>query len=334
MINLSLKYLGWLFLGCFLTACGPDIPAGIEQEMTKLPETLDYNIHVKPILSDRCFACHGNDKAKQKANLRLDNKSAYEELSEHPGKYAIVPSNLGKSEVFHRLISTDPELVMPPPTSNLVLSDYEKAILVKWMKDGAAYQPHWAFIKPKKATLPIVQQTDWVKNPIDNFILQKIEHKDLQPNEVADKAILLRRVTFDLTGLPPTLSEIDAFLADDTPNAYEKVVDRLLASKHYGERMATDWMDVARFADTHGYTVDRYRDMSPWRDWVIDAFNQNKSFDEFTTWQLAGDMLPDATREQVIATGFNRNHQQNMEGGIVQEEFTWSSISWADFGMC
>lgn len=321
MINSSIKYFGYFLLVVCLMACGPDIPKGIEKELAKVPDKLDYNIHVKPILSDRCFACHGNDKAKQKANLRLDNETAYEELSEHPGKYAIVPKHLNKSEVFHRIIAEDSELAMPPPESNLVLSDYEKAILIKWIEEGAEYKPHWAFIKPEKADLPKVKQMDWVKNPIDHFILQKIESKDWQPNKMADKATLLRRVTFDLTGLPPTLEEIDAFLADDSPNAYERVVDRLLASPHYGERMATDWMDVARFADTHGYTVDRYRDMSPWRDWVIDAFNNNMPFDQFTTWQLAGDMLPNPTRAQMIATGFNRNHQQNMEGGIVEEEF-------------
>ena len=177
------------------------------------------------------------------------------------------------------------------------------------------------FIPPQKTALPAIQQTDWVSNPIDYFILKKLEEKGWQPTEQADKVTLLRRVTFDLTGLPSTIEEIDNFLSDTTSSAFEKVVDRLLASPHYGERMATDWLDVARFADTHGYTVDRFRDMSPWRDWVLKAFNDNLPFDQFITWQLAGDLIPNAAREQIIATGFNRNHQQNMEGGIVEEEF-------------
>ncbi|MEM1121048.1 MAG: DUF1553 domain-containing protein [Bacteroidota bacterium] len=322
MIVKNIKYIviGLGFLA--LQACGPAIPTEIEQAMTQLPEKLDYNIHVKPILSDRCFACHGNDKANQKANLRLDvAENAYAELSESPGKYAIVPENLGKSEVFHRLISKDPEIVMPTPESNLVLTDYEKAVLIKWIDEGAEYKPHWSFIKPEKATPPTVEKSDWIKNPIDNFVLKTLENKNWQPAEKADKETLLRRVTFDLTGLPPTLEEIDGFLADNSPDAYEKVVDRLLASPHYGERMAADWMDLARYADTHGYTVDRYRDMSPWRDWVIEAFNQNMAYDDFVTWQIAGDLLPNPTKKQILATGFNRNHQQNMEGGIVAEEF-------------
>ena len=322
MIRAQHSYILIFWSMALMMACGPAIPTDIAIEMDKLPEKLDYNIHVKPILSDKCFACHGNDKAKQKANLRLDiAENAYAELSESPGKYAIVPKNLGKSQVFHRLINEDEELMMPPPESNLVLNPYEKAVLTQWIKDGAEYKPHWAFTKPKKEALPSVKNTDWVKNPIDYFVVNTLENKNWQPAEQTDKETLLRRVTLDLTGLPPTIEEIDAFLADNSTNAFEKVVDRLLASPHYGERMATDWMDIARFADTYGYTVDRYRDMSPWRDWVIEAFNKNMSFDEFTLWQMAGDMLPNPTKEQVLATGFNRNHQQNMEGGIVDEEF-------------
>lgn len=315
-----LKY-SIVFFIILLIACGPTIPSSIQQEISNLPDKIDYNIHVQPILSDRCFACHGNDKAKQKANLRLDQATAYEELTDSPGKFAIVPRNLNKSEVFHRIISDDSNQVMPPLETNLALSNYEKAILIKWIEDGAEYKPHWAFIKPKKEVLPTVTQEDWIENPIDYFILQQLEEKGWQPAAKAEKAMLLRRVFFDLTGLPPTLTEINTFLEDTSPNAYEKVVDSLLVSLQYGERMATVWLDVARFADTHGYTVDRFRDMSPWRDWVINAFNENMSYDQFTTWQLAGDLLPNANREQMIATSFNRNHQQNMEGGIVEEEF-------------
>ena len=211
--------------------------------------------------------------------------------------------------------------MMPEPASHLTLTAYEKAVLIKWIKDGAEYKPHWAFIKPQKAAIPDIKDTSWVKNPIDHFIISRLEKKNLLPSPGADKETLLRRLSLDLTGLPPTIKEIDDFLNDPAPNSYEKQVDRLLASPHYGERMAVDWMDLARFADSHGYTVDRLRDMSPWRDWVIHSFNQNLPYSDFITWQLAGDLLPHPTKDQLIATAFNRNHQQNMEGGIVEEEF-------------
>ena len=312
-----------LFLILLVCAsCGTELPVGIKQSMAELPKTIDYNLHVRPILSDRCFACHGNDQAERKAQLRLDiQDNAIAVLKENPGNHAIVPGNLNKSQVFHRIISADPEIKMPPPESNLLLSDYEKAVLIRWIEQGAVYKPHWAFIPPKNQKPPLVSDRDWPRGPIDQFVLHEIEEKSWVPAAPADKETILRRLTFDLTGLPPTLSEMDSFLADSSKNAFEKVVDRLLASPHYGERMATDWLDLARFADTHGYTVDRYRDMSPWRDWVINAFNQNIPYDQFVTWQLAGDLLPNAGKEQILATGFNRNHQQNMEGGIVPEEF-------------
>jgi hypothetical protein len=181
---------------------------------------------------------------------------------------------------------------MPTPESHLSLSNKEKAVLIKWIKDGAEYKAHWAFEKPEKPRVPSVEAEDWVKNDIDNFVLAKLEAQKLKPQPEADKETLLRRVYLDLTGLPPSIAEIDAFLADKSPNAYEKVVDKLLASQHYGEKLATDWMDVARFADSHGYTVDRVRDMSPFRDWVIKAFNQNLPYDQFIKYQLAGDLLP------------------------------------------
>ncbi|XOV90965.1 MAG: DUF1553 domain-containing protein [Bacteroidota bacterium] len=304
-----------------LVSCRPNLPDPVADEYNKLPEALDFNIHVRPILSDKCFLCHGPDKAKQQAGLRLDfPEFAFAALPES-GNTAIVPGKLKKSELFHRILSDDPEQIMPAPESNLKLTDYEKAILIKWIEDGAEYKPHWAFIKPERPELPIVQMEDWGNNPIDRFVLKKLEAKSLHPAQQADKATLLRRVSFDLTGLPPTVEEIEDFRSDNSPNAYEKVVDRLLASPHYGEKMAQDWVDLARFSDTHGYSIDAYRDMSPWRDWVIKAFNENLSYDDFLTWQLAGDLLPDPNRDQLIATGFNRLHQQNMEGGIVPEEF-------------
>ena len=298
------------------------LPADVIQAYKSLPTEIDYNIHIKPILSDKCFACHGPDKAKQKAGLRLDIASnAYAELPESPGKVAISPKNLRKSELFHRIISEDPEYKMPTPKSHLSLTANEKATLIKWIENGAVYQPHWAFIKPIKKPIPAIDADQLVFNPIDNFIIAKLKTQNLRQNKEAEKEILLRRVSLDLTGLPPTLAEIDAFLTDKSPNAYEKQVDRLLSSPHYGEKMATDWLDLARFADSHGYTVDRLRDMSPYRDWVIKAFNQNMPYNNFIEQQLAGDLMPNPTKEMIIATAFNRNHQQNLEGGIVEQEF-------------
>lgn len=297
------------------------LPPDVAAAYAKLPATLDYNLHVKPVLSDKCFACHGPDKAKQKAGLRLDvAAAAYSPLPESPGKVAIRPGNWDKSEVAHRILSDDPDYRMPTSASHLTLSAEEKAILLKWIKEGAVYKPHWAFVKPQKQPVPTMGEES---NPIDAFVLKRL---DRSPQKTAPRDILLRRLSLDLTGLPPTVEELDAFLADNSPNAYGKQVDRLLASPHYGEKMATDWLDVARFADSHGYTVDRLRDMSPYRDWVIRAFNQNMPYDTFIHQQLAGDLMrgPDGgppTREMLVATAFNRNHPQNMEGGIVEEEF-------------
>lgn len=299
----------------------PDMPDDVKTAYDALDGQLDYNIDVKPILSDKCFACHGPDKAKQKAGLRLDIASnAYADLPENKGKVAITPGNLNSSELFHRIISTDPQYLMPTPASHLSLTATEKAILIKWIEDGAVYKAHWAFVKPEKVKVPRVKKWEQV-NPIDNFIQAKLQKEGLLPAAEADKELLLRRVSLDLTGLPPTLSEINNFMHDNSPDAYEKQVDRLLNSPHFGEKMAVDWLDAARFADTHGYSIDDARDMSPYRDWVIKAFNTNLSYDKFLQWQLAGDLFPQASREMIIATAFNRNHQQNMEGGVVEEEF-------------
>ncbi|MEO6001118.1 MAG: DUF1553 domain-containing protein [Chitinophagaceae bacterium] len=325
MIN---RILLFSILSILLISCSPDLPDDVAIAYKNLPDKIDFNQDVKPILSDRCFSCHGPDKGKQKAGLRLDlEKSAFGELPESPGKWAIVPGNLRKSELFKRIISTDPKFLMPEPKSHLTLSANEKAILIKWVNDGAKYKPHWAFIKPEKPELPSVTEKILLKTPIDNFIESRLEKQRLTLSPEADKETLLRRLSLDLTGLPPGLNEIDLFLKDASPKAYEIQVDRLLASPHYGEKMAVDWLDVARFADSHGYTVDRLRDMSPWRDWVVKAFNQNLHYNDFITWQLAGDLLPNPTREQLIATAFNRNHQQNMEGGIVEEEFRVEYVS-------
>ncbi|WP_266362918.1 DUF1553 domain-containing protein [Tellurirhabdus rosea] len=312
--------------GLLLGACSHvEKPAEIVAVEHTLPEKVDYNLHIKPILSDRCFACHGPDKAKQKAGLRLDTpEGAYEALTES-GNRAIVPGNLAKSEFYHRIVSTDPEYMMPEPSSNLALSAEEKALLIRWIEQGAQYKPHWSLTKVEKPAVPQVKDNGWAKNDIDRFVWQRRAEMpalaSLRPAPEADKATLLRRVSLDLTGLPPTPAEVDAFLADNSPNAYEKVVNRLLSSPHYGERQAAEWLDVARYADTHGYQDDGLRTMWPYRDWVIRAFNRNLSYDRFTTWQLAGDMLPRPSRDMLVATAFNRNHQQSQEGGIVDEEY-------------
>lgn len=306
-----------------VASCSTPLPEDVSTAYDTLPDKLDYNVHIKPILSDKCFSCHGPDIAAQEAGLRLDlADAAYAALPETPGKVAITPGNLNASELFHRILADDPAYMMPPPQSHLTLSPEEKATLIKWIKDGAKYQPHWAFEKPEKVTPPNVRKKGWnAHNEIDQFILARLAQEGLQPTQEADKEVLLRRLSLDITGLPPTLEEIETFLKDQSPKAYEKQVDRLLQSPHYGERMAMDWLDVARFADSHGYTVDRIRDMSPYRDWVIKAFNQNLPYDQFVHWQLAGDMMPNATKDMIVATAFNRNHQQNMEGGIIEAEF-------------
>ena len=311
-----------LCFACFFLSCSPPLPEDVAEAYEKLPDHLDYNIHVKPVLSDKCFACHGPDKAKQKAGLRLDlEEEALAELPEDPGKVAIDPGNPEGSELFHRILSDDPDYQMPEPESHLTLDAKEKAILIKWIEEGAVYKPHWSFVKPELPDVPRSRFDPQASNEIDHFIFKKLEQEGLKPSPEADKELLLRRVTLDLTGLPPTLEDIDAFLQDKSTTAYEKQVDRLLDNPHYGEKMAVDWLDLARFADSHGYTVDRLRDMSPYRDWVIQAFNKNYSYDKFIQWQLAGDLMPNATKEMILATAFNRNHAQNMEGGVIDEEF-------------
>jgi hypothetical protein len=297
------------------------LPEEVAAAYKELPTIIDYNEHVKPILSDKCYACHGPDITKQKAGLRLDiADSAYAPLKESPGKVAIFPGNLNKSELFHRIISKDPEYMMPMPKSHLSLSAKEKAILIKWIENGAVYKPHWAFVAPIKKSIPMIFNLN-VNNPIDNFVFSKIQQEGLQPSPAASREILLRRASLDLTGLPPTIEELDKFLNDKSANAYEKQVDRLMSSPHYGEKMATQWLDLARFADSYGYTVDRTRDMSVYRDWVIQSFNENLSYKNFIEYQLAGDLMSSPTKEMIIATAFNRNHPQNMEGGIIESEF-------------
>lgn len=311
----------YILVPFLLFACGPELPDSVELAESTLPETVDYNFHVRPILSDNCFACHGPDQENQQAGLRLDRaEDAYSVLESGMGK-AIVPKHPAKSKAFLRMISTDAEQVMPPPDSHLKLSAEEIAIIKKWIEQGAEYKPHWAFVPPTQASLPLVQDEQWIKQPIDHFILDKLNRSGLQAAEIASKETLIRRVTFDLTGLPPTLEEIDRFVHNTAADAYEKLVDRLLSSPAYGERMAADWMDVARYADSDGYLDDKHRAFYPWRDWVINAFNQNMPYDQFISWQIAGDQIPNASKESTLATAFNRLHRKNSEAGIVFEEY-------------
>lgn len=316
------KVLPLILLFPLLIGCGWERPEAIEKAYEDLPEAIDFNYHVKPILSDKCFACHGPDAANQEADLRLDMEEfAFAALKSNSSHYAIVPGKPGKSELVNRILTEDKELMMPPPESNLSLSVAEIATLTKWIEQGAKYKPHWSFIPPKTPNVPDIENKDWPKNEIDHFVAAKLKTQKQKPSNEASKETLIRRVSFDLTGLPPSLEEIEAFVANDAPDAYEKLVDRLLASSAYGERMAADWMDVARYADSDGYLDDKHRDFSPYRDWVIRAFNKNMSYEQFITWQLAGDLIEDPTQESILATAFNRLHKKNSEAGIVFEEY-------------
>ena len=277
---------------------------------------INFNRDIRPILSDSCFSCHGPDDKQRMAGLRFDTK---EGAFAKPG--VIVPGNAAGSRMIQRLTSADPDLRMPPAHAGRPLTDKQIDLLRRWIDAGAKWETHWAYLAPQRPDVPTVKLAAWPRNPIDFFILARLEREGLQPSPEADRATLLRRLSYDLTGLPPTPAEIDSFLADKSPDAYEKRVDQLLRSPHYGERMALQWLDLARYADTHGYHIDSHRDMWPWRDQLIKAFNDNQPFDQFTVEQLAGDLLPNATREQKIASGFNRNHMINYEGGAIPEEY-------------
>ena len=285
-----------------------------QKHQTSVP--VDFNRDIRPILSDNCFACHGPDPTQRKAGFRFDTKE---------GAFAksgvIVPGDSLNSRLIKRISAAEPERRMPPLDSGRTLSTRQIELLRRWIDEGAKWDAHWAYLPPKRFEPPRVAAPPWPQNSIDNFILARLEREGLKPSPPADKVTLLRRVSLDLTGLPPTPAEIDSFLKDATPDAYERQVDRLLSSPHYGERMAMEWLDLARYADTHGYHIDSHRDMWRWRDWVINAFNGNLRFDQFTIEQLAGDLLPGATVEQQIASGFNRNHMINFEGGAIPEEY-------------
>jgi mono/diheme cytochrome c family protein len=274
---------------------------------------VEFNRDIRPILSDACFQCHGPDKAKRKAKLHFD--------TEEGARAVLGAGKPDDSELIRRITAADPDKRMPPPTSGHALTPAQIALLKRWVAEGARWQKHWSFIPPVRPALPTVKNASWPRNGIDHFVLARLEKEGLTPSPEADRITLLRRVTLDLTGLPPTPGEVDAFLGDASSDAYEKVVDRLLRSPRYGEHMARHWLDAARYADTNGYQTDGERTMWRWRDWVIDAFNANMPFDRFTIEQIAGDLLPGATRSQQIATGFNRNHRGNSEGGVIPEEY-------------
>ncbi len=309
-----------LLISCCLS-CSTSMPDDVKLAYDNLPEHVDFNYDVRPILTDRCFSCHGPDNNARQAELRLDlEDEAKASLVSGAGK-AIISRSPSRSELIQRILSDDPELMMPTPESHLVLSSKEKAVLYKWIEDGAEWKNHWAFDIPKDIAVP--NQIDgWnANNEIDRFILQKVSVHGLSPSEEANKERLLRRVSMDLTGLPPSIEEMDAFANDNSDDAYEKAVDRLLASKAAAERLTMEWLDLSRYADSHGMHADGYRLMWPWRDWVIDAFDQNMPYDQFVTWQIAGDLIPNATHEQKLATAFNRNHTMTAEGGAIDEEF-------------
>ena len=294
----------FLFTACVLFfSCGQTIPESVKQEIADLPDVIDYNFHIKPILSDRCYTCHGPDQSKREAELRLD-KSGYD----------------NHQEIITRILHDDPKTIMPPPSSKLTLNDREKALITKWIDQGAQYENHWAFSTPAKSKLPEVG-ADWATNPIDNFIYSKLQEQGIKPSAPASREKLIRRAYFDITGLPPSIADLDLWINDTRDDYYNHMVEFLLNQDAYGERMAAHWLDVARFADSEGYLDDFHHSFWPYRDWVIHAYNDNLPYDQFVTWQLAGDLLDNPTEEQILATAFNRNHKQNSEGGIIPEEF-------------
>jgi len=298
------NFLNWLSLLAFASAIGAEEP-------------VDFNRDIRPILSENCYFCHGPDAAKRKADMRLDVRAAALEAE------AFVPGDVEKSELHRRIHEIDPDEIMPPPKSKLKLTEAQKTLLGRWIDEGAEYAQLWSLVVPERADFPELPDDlkSWPRNGIDHFVGKRLAEENLHPSREAGKETLIRRVTLDLTGLPPSPSDVDAFLADKSDSAYEKVVERLLASKHYGERMALVWLDAARYADTGGYQGDIQKTQWPWRDWVIGAYNDNLPFDQFTIQQLAGDLLSDPTEEQRLATAFNRNHRINDEGGIIPEEF-------------
>ncbi len=316
----SPRLVRWLAVFIFATVvCGfATLPLGLGGSPASAK--VDYNFAIRPILADRCFLCHGPDAGKRKADLRLDMpESAY--------KVAVVPGKPAESELMRRITASD-HTRMPPKKSNLAVTKEEIELLRRWIAEGAEYKKHWAYLAlPTDVPVPAVTDPSWPKSPLDHFIMARLDREGLKPSAPAPKEDWIRRVSFDLTGLPPTPAEVDAFRADSSPLAFEKVVDRLLASPAFGERLALEWLDVARYADSFGYQADGDSHLWPWRDWVIDAFNQNLPYDQFITWQVAGDLLDRPTRPQRLATAFNRLHRMTNEGGSIAEEYRNEYVS-------
>jgi len=297
----------------------PGQTPGPQRREAPARDLVEFNRDIRPVLSDKCYTCHGPDQSRRRTKLRFDVEAdAKQDLG---GRFAIVPGDVAKSEMVRRITTTEPARHMPPASSGRTLTPAEIDLIQRWIEQGAKWEKHWSFMPPKRAALPETRNRAWTRNAIDFFVLQRLEREGISPAPEADRTTLIRRVSLDLTGLPPTPAEVDAFVHDKSPAAYEKVVDRLLASPRYGERMAAQWLDAARYADTNGYQTDAERYMWRWRDWVIEAFNRNLSFDRFALDQIAGDMLPRPTLDERIATGFNRNHRGNGEGGIIPEEY-------------
>ena len=305
---------------CALLVLALGASLGYAQTAQPAVDEIDYNRDVRQILSNHCYACHGPDQAKRQAGLRLDKQETALAPLESEG-HAIVPGDSQHSKLIARITSADEDEVMPPPGAGRRLTPQEIATLRKWIDQGAKWKGHWSYLKIERLAVPGVSDAAWPKTPIDHFILRRLDQEGLKPSPEADKQALIRRLNFDLTGLPPTPAEVDAFVADNSQGAYEKLVDRLLASPRYGERMAQKWLDLARYADTNGYHIDNHRDMWRYREWVIDAFNRNLPFDRFTIEQIAGDLLPGATLAQKIASGFHRNVMVNFEGGADPAEY-------------
>jgi len=281
-------------------------------------DRIDFDRDVRAILSDNCFQCHGPDEAERKGGIRLDTKDGI--IADVDDGYVVVPGNAEESLLIERIFSGDPNHQMPPPEAKKSLTENEREVVRRWIEQGADWSEHWAFVPPVKRDPGVVRDGSWIRNPIDGFIAATLDEMDLSPSPEASRNTLIRRLSLDLTGLPPTQEAVETFVNDTSTGAYERLVDRLLASPHFGERMAWPWLDAARYADTNGYQGDNERTMYPWRDWVVNAFNDNMPYDQFTVWQLAGDLLPNPTKEQKIATGFNRNHMINGEGGRIAEE--------------
>jgi len=289
----------------------------------KSNKPISYNRDIRPILSDKCFSCHGPDVNKMKAGLRLDlQASAYAELPNNKGHYAIVPGHPEQSELIRRIASDDPNIVMPLPASHLAkLTPEEIALFTQWIKEGAVYEKHWSFVAPKKVALPKIDNTKWVKNEIDYFIAEKIEEKKLAPNAIAEKENLIKRAYIDLNGLPPNYNELQSWLNNNNENWYASLMDQLMSKPAYGEKMSVLWLDLARYSDSYGYQDDNIRTQWPWRDWVINAFNKNMHYDEFLTQQIAGDLMPNNNKSTILATAFWRNHKYTEEGGVIEEEY-------------